>query len=244
MLNEDNKQSADSGPEYTQLNTIEREEEHCLQLILETSPEEDRLPKQIVSQLQTLKNDAYEDEQENKNETSMSSEAMRRNFQLMDLHINENLIKVTSDKATLITSHQTEQRDTEQHGPNLFNRMVKHHESPGHKIQSCTSQFAHGSCSKQFQTLKNTLNTSKDDNLNSSTDHQTKLRRYKSAARWNSLSVFGSNRFKNNLSIGNIPSKVQMNEGMFQNKKLASPVKCLNFRGDNNDDIPMQMTED
>lgn len=31
---------------------------------------------------------------------------------------------------------------------------------------------------------------------------------------------------------------------MFQNKKLAQPVKCQNFRGDNNDDIPMQMTED
>lgn len=28
------------------------------------------------------------------------------------------------------------------------------------------------------------------------------------------------------------------------NKKLASPVKCKNFRGDNNDDIPLQMTED
>ena len=31
---------------------------------------------------------------------------------------------------------------------------------------------------------------------------------------------------------------------MFKNKRLASPVKCQDFRGDNNDDIPMQMTED
>lgn len=31
---------------------------------------------------------------------------------------------------------------------------------------------------------------------------------------------------------------------MIKDKKLASPVKCQNFLGDNNDDIPQQMTED
>lgn len=141
----------------------------------------------------------------------MSSEAMRRNFQMLDLHINENLLKVTSDKATLITSQPTE---TDQHG--RFTGIVKHHQSPGKMVQSYATGLAHASYSKQFQTLKNTLNTSKDENLNSSIDHNTKLRRYKSAARWNSLSVFGSNRFKNNQSLGHNPinQKVQLNEGL------------------------------
>jgi hypothetical protein len=30
---------------------------------------------------------------------------MKRNFQMLDLHINENLIKVTSDIETLLTSN-------------------------------------------------------------------------------------------------------------------------------------------
>jgi hypothetical protein len=31
---------------------------------------------------------------------------------------------------------------------------------------------------------------------------------------------------------------------MIKDKKLASPIKCINFTGDNNDDIPLQMTEE
>lgn len=63
------------------------------------------MPKVLVSQLHTLKNDVYEDDMENKHETSISSDVMKRNFQMLDLHINENLIKVTSDIETLLTSN-------------------------------------------------------------------------------------------------------------------------------------------
>ena len=62
-------------------------------------------PKQIVSQLQTLKN---EDEMENKHESDIESQEMKRKFEMLDLNINQkHIIQMVSDSSSKsITNHK------------------------------------------------------------------------------------------------------------------------------------------
>lgn len=60
----------------------------CFQVVDASDQSDDEAPKQIVSQLQTLKNETCED-QENKGTSSRNSLEMKVKFEMLNLNLNE-----------------------------------------------------------------------------------------------------------------------------------------------------------
>lgn len=206
------------------------EQEDSFHLVLNNSNE---APKQFISQLQTLKNDTIEEQENQQRSSSLSSEELQINFQMLaDQGLRAGSRQLTS-RTDFITEYEDHQRTETDRSPGL--------------TATDADRINNTKFSKQYQSfvsIQNRFHQAQQDHGSSSNNTEAaqaycdKVKHYKMSARGNSQSLFQQDKFKKLLE--------QNTQGleMLKLRKLASPIEGTHIVGDNNDDIPLTMTEE